>query len=139
MTVPARNDRRPSQPEPAQTIAQQTIARQTNAQQTIARLDGERWIGVPVHPEPIPVQALVLLDRGSGSPETGRKPSLTRIDSPLAPLLGSLMGFPGTPERERARFELASTLAGEASIWRLTADRAAPPSVLADALFAGEL
>ena len=157
MTVPARSDGRPleaSQDEPARTIAQQaigwrTIAQPTSAQQaiaqqaitqqTIAQLDGERWIGVRVHPERLPVKALVLLDRRQGSPELGREPSLTRIENPLAPLLGSLMGFPRTPERERARFELASTLAGEASIWRLTADRAAPVSALADVLLAGEL
>ncbi len=104
--------------------------------ETICCLDGEAWIGVPVCPEPLRVKALVLLDRRS---HLESQPSLARVENPLAPLLDSLMGFPGGRERERARFELASVLAGEAGLWRLTASLAAPPSALADVLLEGEL
>ncbi len=107
--------------------------------QTICTIDDEQWIAVPVHPEPLPLKALVVLDRRPASrlpgPET--EPTLERIEDPLAPLLGSLMAFPTSPERQRARFELASVLAATTALWRLTADLATPPDVLADTLLAG--
>jgi len=106
---------------------------------TIASIDDERWIAVPVHPEPLALKALVLLDRRPGSHRPGPAVSLTRIESPLAPLLDALIGFPRTPERERTRFELASVLSRTAGLWRLTAGLDTPPDVLADTLLAGEL
>lgn len=98
----------------------------------IASVDEERWIAVPVHPETLPLKALVVLDRRPG-PQT----SLEKIEDPLAPLLGSLMSFPHSPERQRTRFELASVLASTTTLWRLTADLDTPPGVLADTLLAG--
>jgi len=106
---------------------------------TICSLNGESWIAVPVCSAPLPMRALVVLDRGPGSGRSETRPSLSRIENPLAPLLDSLMSFPGTPERERARFELASTLACECGVWRLAADPETPPSMLADVLLEGEL
>ena len=114
---------------------------------TICSIDDERWIAVPVHPEPLPLRALVVLDRrpsarlpGPGSgPGPGPWPVLERIEDPLAPLLGSLMAFPTSPERQRARFELASVLASTTTLWRLTADLTTPPDALAHALLAGAL
>jgi hypothetical protein len=103
---------------------------------TIASLEDECWVGIPVSPRPLTLKALVLLER---KPATGTKSTLTKIDRPLSQLLGSLMGFPRSPERERARFELASVLAGETNLWRLTADLQTSPSVLADVLLAGKL
>jgi hypothetical protein len=100
---------------------------------TILSLEEECWIAVPVHPEPVPLRTLVVLDRRPGS-----QLSLTEIDEPLAPLMGSLMNFPRTPERQRARFELASVLAATTTLWRLTADPSTPPDVLADTLLGGE-
>jgi hypothetical protein len=105
----------------------------------ICSLDGESWIAVPVCPEPLPIRALVVLDRGPGSAHYPSQPVLTKIEAPLVPLLDSLMSFPKTPERERARFELASALCSKAGVWRLAADLEAPPSLLADVLLAGEL
>jgi hypothetical protein len=87
-----------------------------------------------VHPEPLALKALVVLDR---RPESHT--SLTRIENPLAPLLGSLIGYPRIPERERTRFELASMLASKVGLWRLTANLDTPPEALADTLLAGEL
>jgi len=133
--------------------------RRPDPPQEIASLGDERWIAVPVHPEPLPLRALVVLDRrpasqppgsrtagsgpetGSGSPGSGpaTKPTLERIEDPLAPLLGTLIGFPRSPERRRTRFELASVLAGTIALWRLTAPLDTPPEVLADALLAGVL
>jgi hypothetical protein len=102
--------------------------------QTISAIDDERWIAVPVHPEPLPLKALVVLDRRLGhEPEA----SLTPIESPLAPLLDALIGFPATPEREQTRFELASVLSRTVGLWRLTASLDTPPAVLADTLSAG--
>jgi hypothetical protein len=107
--------------------------------QTISSIDDERWIAVPVHPEPLPLKALVLLDRQPGSHRSGPQASLTRIESPLAPLLDALISFPSAPERERTRFELASVLASTAGLWRLAASLDTPPDVLAETLSAGEL
>jgi hypothetical protein len=122
---------------------QQTLQAQQAPQsaQTICAIDDEQWIAVPVHPDPLPLRALVVLDRRPASqlPEPESGPSLQRIADPLAPLLGSLMAFPTSPERQRARFELASVLAATTALWRLTADLATPPDALADTLLAGTL
>jgi hypothetical protein len=107
----------------------------------ICSLAGESWIAVPVHDEPLPLRALVVLDRVAVrcTPAPIPRVSLTRIEAPLAPLLDSLMGFPHTPERERGRFELASALASSSGLWRLRAAADTPPEVLADVLLGGEL
>lgn len=102
--------------------------------ETIASLDGELWIGVPVHPEPQQLRALVVLDRRAGLPTR-----LERIEDPLAPLMGSLLSFPRSIERQQTRFELASVLSSTISLWRLTADLETPPDVIADTLLAGDL
>lgn len=101
---------------------------------TICSLDDEHWIAVPVHPEPLPLKTLVVLDRRPGVPL-----SLQKIQDPLAPLMGSLMNFPRSPQRQQTRFEIASILASSTALWRLTADLDTPPDVLADTLLAGEL
>lgn len=106
---------------------------------TILSIGDERWIAVPVHPEPMPLKALVVLARRAESPGAGSPPSLRRIENQLGPLLGSLMRFPRLPERERARFELASTIAANAGLWRLSANLNTPPNILADTLLASEL
>jgi hypothetical protein len=80
----------------------------------ICALDDEQWIAVPVCSEALPLKA-------------------------LAPLLSSLMNFPRSSARQRARFELASVLSCTTSLWRLTGDLDATPSALADALLAGGL
>lgn len=125
---------------PLMTVASKGIPRLgEGAERTICSLGEESWIAVPVCPEPLPLRALVVLDRGPGSGHAGARPSLNRIKNPLAPLLDSLMSFPITPEREQARFELASALACGSGVWRLAADPKTPPSVLADVLLEGEL
>jgi hypothetical protein len=108
--------------------------RQESPAETISSLEQERWIAVPVHPEPLPLKALVVLDRQPGLQLSGLQTSLEKIENPLAPLLGSLMDFPRSPERQRTRFELAGVLASKTTLWRLTADLNTPPDVLAEAL-----
>jgi hypothetical protein len=98
----------------------------------ICTLAEEQWLAVPVYREALPLRALVVLDRRPGL-QTG----LHRIEEPLVPLLSSLMNFPRTSERQRARFELASVLSCTTGLWRLTGDSSTPPSALADALLAG--
>jgi hypothetical protein len=118
------------------------ILSEAAAPQTISSLEDERWIAVPVYPEPLPLKALVVLDRRPGSPQSGSPPGfalIEKIEDPLAPLLGSLMSFPRSPVRERTRFELASVLSRTTTLWRLTADLDTPPDVLADTLLAGTL
>ncbi|HVA20069.1 MAG TPA: hypothetical protein VMU55_07835 [Solirubrobacteraceae bacterium] len=116
-----------------------TLGEIASSETTICSVEDERWIAVPVHPEPLPLRALVVLDRRPGSPQmSGSEAVLQKIDEPLAPLLGALMSFPRSPERQRARFELAGALASRIALWRLTADLNTPPDVLADTLLAGE-
>ncbi len=98
----------------------------------ISSVDDERWIAVPVHPRPLPLKTLVMLERRPGA-----QLSLKKVDDPLAALMGSLMNFPRTSERQRARFELASVLSSTTTLWRLTADLDTPPDAIADTLLAG--
>ncbi len=107
---------------------------EAQAPETICSVEDELWLAVPVYAEPLPLRALVVLDR-----RPGLHTSLTRIENPLAALLGSLIGYPRIPERERTRFELASALASHVGIWRLAANIDTPPEVLADTLLAGAL
>jgi hypothetical protein len=126
---------------PLMTIPTMSIARlgEAKSPRTICSIEDELWIAVPVHPGPLPLKALVVLDR---LPQPGlavSQASMSRIEKPLAALMGSLLKFPRTPERERARFELASAMASTAGLWRLTADLRTPADVLADALLSVEL
>jgi hypothetical protein len=107
--------------------------------ETISSVGEERWIAVPVHAEPLPLKALVVLDRRPGSQTSGPLASLTKIENPLAALMSAFMNFPRTPERQRARFELASTIASASALWRLSADLDTPPNVLADLLLRAQL
>lgn len=107
--------------------------------ETIAVIGDELWIAVPACPEPLPLKALVVLDRRPESEWSTTQPSLARIENPLVVLLRALMGFPVTPERQRARFELASAMAATTGLWRLSARRDTPADVLADALLAADL
>jgi hypothetical protein len=110
--------------------------REATPREAICAVEDERWIAVPTNREPLPLKALVVLDRRPGH---GLGTSMEKIEDPLAPLLGALMNFPNTPERQRARFELASVLAATSTLWRLTADLDTPPDVLAGTLLAGSL
>lgn len=98
----------------------------------LADLGEERWLAVSVVAGPLPLAALVLLDRTGPS---GTAPRVDRVTAPLAPLMHSLLRFPRTPERERARFEIASRLV-RLPLLRLQADRHATPVRLADVLLA---
>jgi hypothetical protein len=98
----------------------------------IAAVGDERWAAVVAHPDPIPLAALVLLDR---RPELAS--ALERVRDPLAPLIGSLLGFPQYAERERARFELAGAIAEHVPIWRLSADPGVGARELGERLLAG--
>jgi hypothetical protein len=102
--------------------------------EAICSPDGEHWIAVAVASEPLPLKALVVLDRRPGVPT-----KLEKIETPLAPLMSSLMNFPRSPERQQRRFELASVLSSQIGLWRLTADLDVRPEVLADTLLGGNL
>jgi hypothetical protein len=92
----------------------------------IAKVGEELWLGVPVHGGPLPLAALVVLDR-----RPGLVTSLRRVPNPLADLMRGLLRFPRTTAREGARFELAAAIASEVPIWCLQADPAVTPEVLA--------
>jgi hypothetical protein len=106
-----------------------TDGRQWDAPQRICEVGEESWIAARVGLAPLPLHALVVLDRRAGARLT-----IERIREPLAPLLNALLGYPRTDERERARFEMASTIACETVILRLTADLDTTPAALAEAL-----
>jgi hypothetical protein len=94
-----------------------------------ADLGEELWRAVPTVAAPLPLGAIVLLDRsGEGAPR------LEAVERPLAPLLAGLLNFPRTAEREGARFDLAATLAESVPIRRLRASAEAAPSELAATL-----
>lgn len=97
----------------------------------IASIGDERWVAVPTHEQAIPLAALVLLER-----RPGLSTELLPVRTPLVPLLRSLLAFPQTPQRERARFELASVLASQSPVWRLTADPAVAPQTLGELILA---
>jgi hypothetical protein len=101
------------------------------APETIAALAEERWVALPVHAEPLPLAGVVTLNRAPGV-----RTELRRDEQPLAALLGSLMRFPRTRERERARFETAGAIAAHVPVWRLDADPSASPETLAELLLA---
>lgn len=95
----------------------------------IATVRDEHWIAVPASPKALPLTTLVMLDR-----RPGLTLGLRRARNPLALLLGALMGFPRTSERERARFELASAIATQVPLWELQADPRVSPKLLGDLL-----
>ena len=111
--------------------ATETNSTEAGPPETISNLDGEHWIAVPVHPEPLPLVALVVLNRSPGLAT-----SLHRAGKPLAALIGSLLRFPRTRERERARFEVAGTIAAHVPVWELSADPSVDPDTLAGLLLA---
>ena len=111
-------------------VRMQTLAR-IGSPVPIASLGTECWVPVPVHPGPLPLIALVVLDRRSGVTTRMR-----RADSPLPALLRSLLRFPRTPERERARFEMAAAISAQVPIWELDADPSVDPGELADLVIA---
>ena len=99
------------------------------SRQSIASVGEERWVAVPVSPRPLPLQALVVLNRRPGL-VTG----LRRVERPLPALLDSLLRFPRTRERERTRFEMAGTIAAHVPVWELDADPSVDPATLAGLL-----
>jgi hypothetical protein len=121
------------------TVSIATAGEAHSPTQAICSIEGEDWIAVPVHPEPLPLKAVVVLDRRPQYRVSASQASIARIEKPLAALMSSLLKFPRTPERERARFELASAIASTAGVWRLTADLRTPPDVLADTLLSVQL
>jgi hypothetical protein len=95
----------------------------------ICSIGQEDWIAVPVFPTPLPLTALVLLDRRPGVSTV-----LRRSSQPLAALIGALLRFPRTRAREQVRFELAAAIAEHVAIWELEADPSVDPGKLADLL-----
>jgi hypothetical protein len=87
---------------------------------------------MPVHAQPLPLRALVVLNRAPGLVTDLYPPP-----NPLPILLDSLLRFPRTRARERTRFEIAATIAAQVPIWRLDANPSVPPDALADRLLSG--
>jgi hypothetical protein len=98
----------------------------------IASLEDEVWCSLPVARPAAALGAVVLLARSAGVDER-----LTRLDPNPLRLLPHLLPYPQTRERERARFELASDIAGSVPVFELSADSATPPQVLATVLLGG--
>jgi hypothetical protein len=119
---------------PSARLAALSAVRAGDLMRPICVLGEESWVAMPAHPEPLPLRALVVLERRSEA-----RLALRSLESPLAPLLSALMRFPKARERERARFELASEIAASVPIWRLSADLYTSPKELADALLESEL
>lgn len=92
----------------------------------VSCVGSEVWAAVPVVSAPVPLRRLVLLDRRPDA-QTG----MHRVKSPLALLLTHLLNFPRTPERELARFSLASAMTTRIELWRLLADVNTSPAQLA--------
>jgi hypothetical protein len=92
----------------------------------IGELEGEIWATVPVVAQPMPLRRIVLLDRRPGTPTR-----MSQMVRPLAPLLGNLLRYPVTPERELDRFSVASNLALRVEIMSLMADVHTPVQQLA--------
>jgi hypothetical protein len=92
----------------------------------IGKTEDEIWLSVPVATEPVALRRLVLLDRRPASPV-----SMCRLKEPLLPLLTHFLGFPQVPERELARFVLASAVARASETWHLIADTETSPEQLA--------
>jgi hypothetical protein len=129
-------DGRPPLAHPAPPVM--TVPAQRTA--ALAALDGgappkictvadEDWLAVPVHSGPLPLRALVVLNR-----RPGIATAISPAQRPLAALMESLLGFPRTREREGARFKLAGTIAEHVPIWRLDADPSVTPPELAELL-----
>lgn len=116
---------------PTERIASLREGLASKAPPTIAVLENEHWVAMPVHDRPLPLETLIVLNRCPGL-ATG----LRRVGRPLAALIESLLRFPRTRERERARFELASAIAAHVSIWELAADPSVEPGALADLVLA---
>jgi hypothetical protein len=110
-------------------IARIPLLGQAGLPETICALPEEHWIAVPVHPLPLPLMALVVLNRSPGLAT-----DMHRSPNPLATLMSSLLRFPRVPERERTRFELAGAIASHVPIWELRADPSVDPETLADIL-----
>jgi hypothetical protein len=95
----------------------------------IANWGADAWRPVATTAGPEPLAAIVFLERRHGAP--------LRLE-PLAPslmrLLPTLLKFPRTVERERARFDLASAIGVRLPSFSLQADVSTPPAALAGAL-----
>jgi hypothetical protein len=86
----------------------------------------EVLVAVPVVAGPAPLRRLVVLDRQPGAIN-----GMHRIESSFATLMKHLLRFPRTPDREFARFSLASAIATRTEMWQLVADVKTPPQELA--------
>jgi hypothetical protein len=64
------------------------MLREADPPETIFSLEEELRIAVPVHPQPLPLKALVVLDRRPGLQLSGLNTSLRTIEDPLAPADG---------------------------------------------------
>lgn len=102
--------------------------------ETIALIDDERWVPVPVHPLPMPLAAIVLLDR-NGWGQGQLRPAFRT----LGPLVSSLLRFPRTSAQEQARFEFASELSERVPTLTLSAPPTASPARLVELMAQQEI
>ena len=95
----------------------------------VADIGDEAWlVASDGATDPVPLRAVVLLDRGDHS-----EVELTRLSSPV-PLLAHVLHSGSAPAREAARFDMVSTLVQQAEVLALRAPLDAPPAALAEAI-----
>ena len=94
----------------------------------LAVFGDEAWVAVRnAAREPRPPVAVVLLERAPG-----RQAQIVDLSPSPMPLIPHALGIGTTPERERQRFAMLSTLAGQVPLYRLDADTSCSPQTLAD-------
>lgn len=94
----------------------------------VGEFHGEHWLQVEVSRLAAgSLRTIVLIERVPGVPA-----SCSRVDATSLTLLPYAIGFPHLGGRARRRFELFSAVASTTPVFRLSADPAVPPAVLAD-------
>jgi hypothetical protein len=92
--------------------------------------EGEQWVQLAAGPaRPLPLRAIVLLERLAGSAD-----SCERIDPTPFPLLPRVPFLDGSADAARERFEIIAAVAALVPMYRLMADTRRSPSELADLL-----
>jgi hypothetical protein len=114
---------------PAPPLMTIPASRANGSGRIVAQIEDEQWIAVPAYRDPVPLAALIVLDR-----RVGAKNELRKMPNTLPVLMASLMHFPRQPDRERARFELASVLSSHTSVVQLIADSKTDPGTLVELL-----
>ena len=93
----------------------------------LGAIGDEVWGARPAVAAAVALRHVVVLERRPGAGT-----ALVPLARPLAALVGNLLAFPATAEREAARFSLAGAVVAAADIWQLVTDVSTSPAALAD-------